>query len=69
VHYQEWFDFPGLDKRYFDVRYYPYYNKEAVVTHVVVVTHDITERKIAEQELEKHRDHLERMVEDRTNEL
>ncbi|RKY55180.1 MAG: hypothetical protein DRP89_03805 [Candidatus Neomarinimicrobiota bacterium] len=69
VHYQEWFEFPSLGRRYFDVRYYPYYNKEAVVTHVVLVTHDITQRKIAEEELEKHRDHLEEMVEDRTNEL
>lgn len=69
VHYQEWFDFPGLGKRYFDVRYYPYYNNEAVVTHAVVVTHDITEHKIAEEELKKHRDHLEEMVKVRTNEL
>ena len=30
---------------------------------------DITERKLAEKELEKHRNHLEELVEQRTNEL
>ena len=30
---------------------------------------DITERKLIEEELEKHREHLEEMVKDRTKEL
>jgi len=69
IQYEEWFHFPALGKRYFDVRYYPYYNKDAVVTHVVVITHDITQRKNAEADLKKHKDHLEEMVRDRTLEL
>ena len=69
VRYQEWFNFPGLGKRYFDVAYYPYRNEEGIVTHAVVVTHDITERKQAEDELRTHRDHLEEMVKERTVKL
>jgi len=69
IRYEEWFHFPALGKRYFDVRYYPYYGKNAAVTHIVVITHDITQRKNAETDLKKHQDHLEEMVKERTREL
>lgn len=39
------------------------------VTGVSVIARDITERKKAEAELEKHRQHLEEMVQQRTGEL
>jgi len=39
------------------------------VIGTVVTFIDITERKKAEKELKKHRDHLEELVEERTNEL
>jgi PAS domain S-box-containing protein len=39
------------------------------VTHVQGVTRDITERKQAEAELERHRQHLEELVQQRTTEL
>lgn len=68
IQYEEWFSFPALGKRYFDVRYYPYYTKD-LVTHVVVITHDITQRKNAETDLKKHQDNLEEMVRDRTIEM
>ncbi|MBK8116236.1 MAG: PAS domain S-box protein [Candidatus Accumulibacter sp.] len=38
-------------------------------TRVVVVSHDVTERKAAEAELEQHRHHLEQLVFSRTTEL
>ena len=38
-------------------------------TRVVVVSHDVTERKAAEAELEQHRHHLEQLVFSRTAEL
>ncbi|MBM3240637.1 PAS domain S-box protein [Candidatus Poribacteria bacterium] len=50
VHYQTQFKF-GSELNYFDVSYYPYYNESGTVTHVVVVTRDITERKQAEETL------------------
>jgi two-component system cell cycle sensor histidine kinase/response regulator CckA len=53
VHYQAWFEFAALGLRCFDVAYYPYYNNEGTVTHVVVVSRDITEHKRAEEEKER----------------
>lgn len=69
VNYEEWFSFCALGRHCFEVRYYPYYDKEATVTHTVVITHDITQRKIAEEELTKHREQLSEMVKTRTIEL
>src|SRR5512137_716353 len=51
VHHEEWFDFPRGGRGCFDVRYYPYRGGTAGVTHAVVVTHDITDRKLAEEAL------------------
>ena len=44
VNYQAWFDVPAAERRCYDVACYPYRDNEAV-THVVVVTRDITRRK------------------------
>ncbi len=51
VRFEGWLGFSILGKRYMDVTYYPYYNAEGVVTHAVVVSRDITERKQAEKAL------------------
>ncbi len=53
VHYQARFGFSALGLRYFDVAYYPYHNDAGTVTHVVVVSRDITKRKHAEEEKER----------------
>ena len=50
---QAQFEFPALGLRYFDVTYYPYSSQEGTVTHAVVVSHDITERKQAEEARKK----------------
>ncbi|MEZ4708264.1 MAG: GAF domain-containing sensor histidine kinase [Caldilineaceae bacterium] len=41
--------------RYMDVTCYPYYNPTGVVTHVIVVQRDITERERAEQSMRRYR--------------
>jgi PAS domain S-box-containing protein len=50
-HYQAWFEFAALGWRCLDVAYYPYYDNEGTVTHVVVVSRDITEREQMQQSL------------------
>lgn len=53
VHYQKWLDFPALGRRFFDVAYYPYRDQHGRVTHVVVVSRDRTEYKLAEDQVEE----------------
>ncbi len=43
VRYQTWFEFGALGSRCFEVIYYPYRDQQNTVTHVVVVSRDITE--------------------------
>lgn len=43
--------------------------KDGKIKGILTVIRDITKRKEAEAELEKHRDHLEELVKERTNEL
>lgn len=54
-----WYEFPAVGNRYFEVCYYPYNCKEGGgITHVVVVSHDATDRKVAEEALQKTCDEL-----------
>ena len=69
VHYRCWLEFVTLGSRYFDVAYYPYYNDENKVTHTVVISRDITDRKLAEDALQHTHEALETRVEARTAEL
>lgn len=49
-----WYEFPAIGKRYFEVCYYPYNCKDGGgVTHVVIVSHDATDRKVAEDKLQE----------------
>ena len=47
----------------------PYLNETGEVIGVIGVSMDVTERKLDEEELKKHRDHLEELVNERTREL
>ncbi|MBT0664721.1 transporter substrate-binding domain-containing protein [Geobacter pelophilus] len=47
----------------------PMYDAEGKLVGVLGVGRDITERKMVEEELRRHREHLEFMVEERTSEL
>ena len=51
INYEEWFDFPGLGRRYMDVNYYPYAGSDGIIFGVVVSSHDITEHKLIEKAL------------------
>ena len=66
---EDWFKFDGKELRCFQVTYNPYRNDQGRITHAVVVTHDITDRKSAEAELKKAHDRLERRVASRTEAL
>ena len=48
----------GGERRYYEVTYFPYRNSEKEITHVVGVTSDITERKVAEFALRKSEQEL-----------
>lgn len=56
------------DTHYFDVRLSPI-TREGKVVSVVSSSTNVTERKRAEDELERHREHLEELVKERTREL
>jgi len=50
VRYQQWFDFPGRERKYMDVGYHPYIGNDGVISGVVVSAHDMTEIKQSEDE-------------------
>jgi len=62
VHYQEWFDFVKLGRRYMDVYYSPYFDANGEITGVTVSSHDSTIRKQAEIALQKERDFAESLI-------
>ena len=47
----------------------PYINETGEVVGIIGVSLDVTERKLAENELKRHRDHLEELVTERTADL
>lgn len=50
VHYESWFEFPALGERCFEVYCYPFF-EDQTVTHIVVISRDITERKKLEEKV------------------
>ncbi len=49
--YQAWFDYAGSGRRYVDVVYHPYRDREGDISGMVVSVHDITELKQMEETL------------------
>ena len=52
IHYQSWFDFPGLGRRYMDVAYYPFFEEDRSVSGVVIASRDITEKMKLESQFQ-----------------
>jgi PAS domain S-box-containing protein len=69
VNFQSLIEFPGHEPRFMDVNYFPYLDRENKVKGFVVNARNITERKKVEEELKKHQEHLEELVDERTTEL
>ncbi len=57
------FEFTKGVRKYFQVNYFPYTAKNGEITHAVVVTEDITQRKIAENALLRSEQNLREIVE------
>ena len=51
IHYQAWFDFHELGRRYMEVAYYVYAETDGAIVGVVVNARDITERQQAEEQI------------------
>ncbi len=49
VNYQAWFELPAAGLQYYDTTYYPYRADDQSITHAVVVTRNITQRKLNEE--------------------
>jgi PAS domain S-box-containing protein len=62
VQYQDWFHFENNRTGYYDVIYYPYYDEKDTVTHVAVVTRDITKLKNTETDLKKSEDKYRSLI-------
>jgi two-component system, cell cycle sensor histidine kinase and response regulator CckA len=48
VNYQAWFELPVRGLQCYDITCYPYRDNDETVTHAVIVTRDITRRKMAD---------------------
>jgi PAS domain S-box-containing protein len=53
VHYEDWFKIRSEEKKCFSIEYHPYANSDGIITHVVVISEDITEKKHMENVSEK----------------
>ncbi|HNY66177.1 MAG TPA: PAS domain-containing protein [Deltaproteobacteria bacterium] len=49
-HYEEWFDYPGLGRRFSLQSYYPFFERDGSVSGVAAISRDITDQKAREEE-------------------
>ncbi len=65
---EAWFDFPAFGRRYCEAMYSPY-KPDSGQCLAIVVFHDITNRKLFENQLEADRVYFERLLQERSTEL
>jgi len=53
VKYEDWFDYPQQGRRRMEITYTPYRDEVGEVSGLLVTSHDITERHLAEQALQE----------------
>ena len=63
VNYQHWIDTPKQGKRYFDVHYQPAVDSDGVVFGIVADVRDLTDLKLAEQNMRENQMFLNAIVE------
>jgi PAS domain S-box-containing protein/putative nucleotidyltransferase with HDIG domain len=66
---EDWFDMEGMGTQCFEINYIPYRDSDGVVTHAIMAVHNITNRKIAEQELDNSYRNLQKTLEETVNAL
>ena len=69
INTEDWFDMEGMGTQCFEINYIPYRNSDGVVTHAIMAAHNITNRKMAEQELDKSYRNLQKTLEETVNAL
>jgi len=66
---EDWFDMEGMGTQCFEINYIPYRDSDGVVTHAIMAAHNITNRKIAEQKLDKSYRNLQKTLEETVHAL
>ena len=66
---ETWFDMPDEGKQCFEINYTPYHDSNGAITHAIMVAHNITNRKIAERELDKSYQKLKKALEETVHAL
>lgn len=69
VNYQTYFDLKPFKFQYFDVSYYPYRDRHGKITNAVVVSHNISDRKKVEEELQESFIRLQKTLEETIDSL
>ena len=62
INFQTWFEYPKIGRRYMNVTYSPSYKESDLVDGVVVSVHDMTEIKLAEDEIRDLRNYLSNII-------
>ncbi len=63
IQYESWFTFKNIGERFMSVNYLPLLSESKSIDSLVVLSHDITNRKKAEQDLLIERDNLKNIFE------